>query len=99
MQNKIEDNPQRYDANDIEQWRETGFVVIEDFFDAHEIVPIVEDFGVLYADRGPEPTQQTEKNVKASGEIGAIHGRQFMNFDQMPYAASPAVNLISLHQG
>ena len=88
---------QRFTSQHVSEWRDTGFVLIPDFFTPAEIAPIHEDFETLYADRGQGEGVGTELNKKKPGEIGAISRRQFLNFDQMPYAASPAVNLISLH--
>lgn len=85
----------RFDQHHVQAWRETGFVVINNFFSAGELAPIFADFETLYADRGQG--EGLVKNVKKSREIGGFHPRQFMNFDQMPYDASPAINLISLH--
>jgi len=90
---------QKFTDAHVHEWRETGFVIVEDFFDAEEIAPILGDFETLYADRGAGPGVGVEKNVKKPGEIGASHPRQFLNFDQMPYPASPAINLISMHPG
>ena len=90
---------QKFTDAHVHEWRETGFVIVEDFFDAEEIAPILGDFETLYADRGAGPGVGVEKNVKKPGEIGDSHPRQFLNFDQMPYPASPAINLISMHPG
>lgn len=87
----------RFNQQHITEWRETGFVIIPDFFTADEISPLLADFEFLYGDRAPGQEVGVEKNVKKPGEIGASHPKQFMNFDQMPYPASPAVNLISMH--
>ena len=87
----------RFTDRHVEEWRETGFVIVPNFFDADEIEPLLSDFAKLYGDRAPGEGQGIEKNVKKDGEIGAVHAKQFLNFDQMPYSASPAVNLISMH--
>lgn len=88
---------QRFNQQHIEEWRETGFVVIPEFFNCEEISPLLDDFATLYSDRGQGEGAGTEKNLKKGDEIGAVSSKQFMNFDQMPYPASPAVNLISIH--
>ncbi len=87
----------RFTQAHVAEWRETGFLILSDFFTENEIAPIREDFATLYPDRGKGDDVGTERSFKKEGEIGASHPKQFMNFDQMPYAASSAINLISLH--
>jgi hypothetical protein len=85
----------RFNQHHVQAWRDTGFVVINDFFSAAELDPVLADFETMYVDRGEG--EGLVKDVKQLSEIGGFHPRQFMNFDQMPYDASPAINLISLH--
>ena len=87
----------RFNQQHVEEWRETGFVIIPGFFQPEEIAPLLEDFALLYSDRGQGEDVGVEKNLKKDDEIGAVSAKQFMNFDQMPYQASPALNLISMH--
>ena len=85
----------RFKGEHINQWREDGFVLIPDFFEKDEISPVLRDFATLYKDRGRG--DGTVLNVKKEGVIGASHAKQFLNFDALPYKASSAINLISLH--
>ena len=85
----------RFTDAHVEEWRATGFTRIVDFFGAEEIGPVLADFDALYGGVGDSDGQATERKV--AGELGNFHGRQFKHFDQLPYAASPAVNLLTLH--
>ena len=87
----------RFTQEHVDEWRETGFVIIEDFFTKAEIEPIQADFEQMYANRGQGEGVGKEKNLKKPGQIGKAHFSQFQNFDQLPYHGSEAVNLISLH--
>jgi hypothetical protein len=78
----------------INAWRQDGFALIENFFGSEVIDPILDDFAILYAE-GPEGGSALD--VKTPGMIGASHRRQFINIDTMPYPASSAINMISLH--
>ncbi len=42
----------RCTAEHISQWREQGFVIIDNFFTPEEYAPVVADFDTLYADAG-----------------------------------------------
>ena len=86
---------QRFEQSHVDEWRETGFTIVPDFFAATEIEPILQDFESLYGERGPSDGNALD--FKKPGEIGAVSRKQFLNFDQLPYPASPAINLISLH--
>jgi hypothetical protein len=87
----------RFTNEHIQQWREDGFVLIADFFDKDELSPILDDFQMLYQQRGKGEGVGTVLDVKKDGSIGASHAKQFLNFDSLPYQASSAINLISLH--
>tara|TARA_E500000331_G_scaffold301456_2_gene302882 strand:- start:2920 stop:3834 length:915 start_codon:yes stop_codon:yes gene_type:complete len=87
----------RFTPKHIDQWREDGFVIIPDFFKSEEIAPVLKDYEMLYQDRAPAKKGARALNFKEEGAIGAVKGDQFQNIDSLPYAASPAINLISLH--
>jgi hypothetical protein len=84
----------RFSAAHVEQWREEGFVIIERFFTEDEYAPLLEDFENLYGAAG-------EGNGQGSAERftgpGANRSLQFKNIHVLPYEASSALNLISLH--
>ena len=88
---------ERHTVSHVEEWRREGFTLIPEFFSTEEILPIIEDFQELYEDRGQGEGVGTPLNKKEEGAIGAGHPKQFMNIDSLPYNASSAINLISLH--
>ena len=88
---------ERHTVSHVEEWRREGFTLIPEFFSTEEILPIIEDFQELYEDRGQGEGIGTPLNKKEEGAIGAGHPKQFMNIDSLPYNASSAINLISLH--
>jgi len=87
----------RHNDSDVDTWREQGFVIIEDFFLKDEIAPVLKDFQQLYSQQSQQIGSRSELNRKATGQIGRFHSKQFLNFDSLPYQASEAINLISLH--
>lgn len=87
----------RFTADHVRAWREDGFVLIPGFFNGDEIAPILADFDTLYADRGKGEGIGAPVNRKKPGQFGAFDAAQFRNIDNLPYNASPAINLISLH--
>jgi hypothetical protein len=87
----------RFRQDHVRQWRETGFVQIPGFFTPEETEPVLRDFEDLYGDRADAQGIGSELNKKEPGAIGASHPKQFLNIDVMPYKASAAINMISLH--
>ena len=87
----------RHQPHHLEQWQQDGFVIIEDFFTPDEIGPLVDDFETLYGHLAPEQAEAVALNKKEAGILGKIHPKQFQNIDSMPYEASIALNLISMH--
>jgi len=88
---------ERHSVSHVQEWRKEGFTLIPNFFSTEEILPIIEDFQQLYQDRGKGAEVGRPLNKKEDGAIGAGHPKQFMNIDSLPYNASSAINLISLH--
>ena len=86
----------RFSAQHIEQWREEGFVVIDHFFDQDEYEPVVQDFETLYRDAGKGDGVGSALQLKGD-EARSSRGMQFKNIHVLPYDASSAINLISLH--
>ncbi|MBT3425107.1 MAG: hypothetical protein HOL98_03875 [Gammaproteobacteria bacterium] len=87
----------RHTSADVNTWIQQGFVVIPDFFNKEEITPVLEDFKQLYTGQGNPDSNSTELNTKTGEQIGGFHPKQFLHFDTLPYAASEATNLLSLH--
>jgi hypothetical protein len=91
------DDAERFSRAHVREWCETGFTILPRFFRPEEILPIVADFEQLYRDRGKGEGVGQVLHQKRPGEIGAIHRKQFLNFDSLPYDGSAAINLICLH--
>jgi ectoine hydroxylase-related dioxygenase (phytanoyl-CoA dioxygenase family) len=87
----------RFCAGHIEQWREEGFVVIERFFGKPEYEPVLQDFEELYRDAGKGEAVGAARQAKPGEDAGANRMLQFKNIHVLPYEASSALNLISLH--
>jgi ectoine hydroxylase-related dioxygenase (phytanoyl-CoA dioxygenase family) len=85
----------RFSAEHVKQWREEGFVTIEHFFSKSEYEPVFQDFEALYGDAGKGEGIGTA--LKASPEMTHNRALQFKNIHVLPYEASSALNLISLH--
>ena len=85
---------ERSTDSDLATWHRDGAVVLDRFFTADEIAPVRADCDTLFAGRG----QRGEAvDRKKPGAIGAFDTAQFLNQEQLPFAASPAINLIGLH--
>jgi len=87
----------RFSAQNVEQWREEGFVVIERFFDESEYGPVLRDFESLYREAGRGDGVGTPRYWTDPVEARGNRGLQFKNIHVLPYQGSPAINLISLH--
>ena len=87
----------RHQPHHLEQWRQDGFVIIEDFFTPDEIAPLFADFEMLYAHLAPNQAEAVALNKKEAGGLGKFHPKQFQNIDSLPYEGSIDLNLISLH--
>ena len=85
----------RFKQKHLDEWNKEGGVLITKFFSEKEIKPCRQDMDLLYGDRR-DPTA-SPKNNKQKGEIGSVSPDQFRNFDDMPFACSPALNLLALH--
>ena len=91
------DNGLRFSKEHVRAWREDGFSIIPGFFTEAELAPVRADFAQLYADRGQGAGVGSELNRKKPGSFGVFDPGQFRNIDSLPYNASPAINLVSLH--
>jgi len=95
MTRDVADQHRRFDRRAVEAWRNDGFAIMPGFLSADEIAPVVEDYQRLYGDRRPGAAGALER--KQPGQIGRFDKHQFMNIDTLPYDASVATNLLSLH--
>ena len=86
----------RFSSADVSAWRDDGFALIEDFFSADDIAPMLVDYENLY---GTVAATGDGKALvdKDDGSFGASTPEQFKNIDMLPYAASAETNLLSLH--
>lgn len=85
----------RHQQTQIHRWHQDGAIVIRDFFKPLEIAPIFDDYKRLYGDKGIGDGQMLA--IDTGQPAGAFHQKQFINLDTLPYDASVAMNLISLH--
>ena len=83
----------RFSAQHVEQWREEGFVVLENFLGKDEYEPVLQDFETLY----PGDGEGSARQLKDMQDIRSNRALQFQNIHVLPYEASSAINLISLH--
>lgn len=87
----------RYTPEHVERWREDGFVVIENFFSEEEYHPVLDDFETLYKDAGKGEGVGHARVLQEGDDVALNTAMQFKNIDMLPYNASSAINLISLH--
>lgn len=91
----------RFNAQHVQQWHEDGFLIIDDFFTADEVAPVLQDYEVLYQDAGQDvannPAAGLAKVLQEGDDAAANSALQFKNIDTLPYQGSSAINLISLH--
>ncbi len=87
----------RFTQVHVDQWREDGFCVIENFFTAEEYKPVLADFEDIYKDEA-QPEERGNLRVLQEGDDVALNRTtQFKNIHSLPYNASIEMNLISLH--
>lgn len=87
----------RFTPEQIETWRRDGAVLFEQFFTPEEIEPVCADYHALYGDGIPKPAERDRSVGHRPRTIGQFNAEQFQNLDDMPFKASPAMNLIALH--
>jgi ectoine hydroxylase-related dioxygenase (phytanoyl-CoA dioxygenase family) len=87
----------RFAAEHVEAWRKDGFVVLERFFDQREYEAVLADFETLYRDAGKSDGVGNPRQLRDGDDARANRTLQFKNIHVLPYEASSALNLISLH--
>lgn len=80
-------------AQKLASWHRDGAVILDCFFGEDEISAVRADCDALFAGRGTRGEAVVRKD--ASG-VGAFDAAQFLNQEQLPFAASAAINLIGL---
>ena len=86
----------RFKAKHVSQWRKDGFCVIDNFFTAEEITPLLVDFERLYPGQ-PEGAQDPVYMDREAEDFSDARRSQFINIHSLPYDGSVELNLISLH--
>jgi ectoine hydroxylase-related dioxygenase (phytanoyl-CoA dioxygenase family) len=87
----------RFTPEHVEQWRVDGFTILERFFREEEYLPVLHDFETLYAGAGRGETVRAARQLGPSDDARANRALQFKHIHVLPYDASSAINLISLH--
>jgi len=84
----------RFTADQVDEWRRDGGVLIENFFTPDEIAAVEQDFVTVFGrDAGAFEAMEGKKD----GEVGRFNGAQFSTFEAVPFDCSPALNLIGVH--
>ena len=86
----------RFNQQHVDQWREDGFCVIDDFFTTMEIAPLLDDYERLYPAQ-PEGSREAVYLDRKAVDYSAARRSQFVNIHSLPYDGSVELNLISLH--
>ena len=84
----------RFTADHVEAWRRDGGVLIPNFFTPDEVAAVRADFETVF---GRSQGAETAAEFKKAGEIGKFNRHQFKDNDTIPFACSPALNLIGVH--
>jgi len=79
-----------FTSEHLKAWERDGVVVIENFFDKSEVVPVFDTFVAMYGDKG------SAKHDDALLD-GSRFKKQFEFIDILPYDSGIDLNLISLH--
>lgn len=82
----------RHHDHQIDHWRREGAVVLRDFFTPDELAPVVDDMEAMYGHLRP-----TDAGGHTELEPALARAKQFEHIHDMPFPASPAVNLLGLH--
>jgi hypothetical protein len=85
---------ERFTDTQVQEWREHGGVLIENFFSDEEIAAVRADFVSVF---GRTEGDEKSLNKKQQGEIGKFNPAQFATFEAVPFDCSPALNLIGVH--
>jgi hypothetical protein len=83
----------RFNEQHINEWRNDGFTTIPNFFSEAEYGPVLRDFETMY----PNVPSATPRILGPSDDRSINAPKQFANIHNLPYNASAAINLISLH--
>jgi hypothetical protein len=84
----------RFTDAHLDAWRRDGAVVIESFFTPDEVAAVAKDFVEVFGRAGGADEALIKKKP---GEVGQFNPAQFKQVEEIPFACSPALNLIGLH--
>ncbi len=84
----------RFTADHVETWRRDGGVVIENFFTPEEVAAVRADFETVF---GRTEGADAPVDFKKPGELGRFNRHQTKDNETIPFACSPALNLIGVH--
>lgn len=85
----------RFTSEVVEAWRTDGAILLPSFFSPGEMVRMVQDFDALFAHARPKRGMPV--NLQASAHVDNLPPEQFQLMLSMPFACSPALNLLALH--
>jgi hypothetical protein len=84
----------RFTTEHVDSWRREGVAMIRDFFNPEEIAAVRADFEIVF---GRSAGAADAIDRKKPGELGRFNDAQFKTFEAVPFACSPALNLIGVH--
>ncbi|MDG1826544.1 MAG: phytanoyl-CoA dioxygenase family protein [Henriciella sp.] len=92
--NKKADQMTRHTQAQVDEWRNEGAILLDQFLTPDEIKPCFDDMRALYGKRTPD--QMVERKDDHHGQVGTFSMDQFRNNEDMPFDCSPALNLLGL---
>lgn len=85
----------RYTIQDLNDWQEQGFSIIEDFLKPEEYLPVRAEYERIYG--VPGEARREVLNLKEEGIIGEFNRDQFKNIDMFPFSGTSELSLLALH--
>ena len=87
----------QFNQQHVNDWREQGFAIIENFFTPEEIEPVRLEYERIYGLPEQRSAAGTVLDLKEDDSFGEFRPDQFKNLDTFPYPGSAELNLLSLH--
>ena len=82
----------QYSKKDIQLWAEDGAFIFDSLFTSEEVQAVHDDIKKIFkGKKGRKPI------INKAEDISITVPEQFLNFDNIPFNCSPALNLIGLH--
>ena len=80
-----------YSNSDVEKWQKEGAVIIKEIFSPKDIKSVHDDIDKVFGyKKGGAP-------ITKNHGINVTNEKQFLNFENIPFDCSPALNLIGVH--